>query len=200
MAFIRSSLRPSLTLAPGALPVSVEVAKAHMRVDHAEEDSLIEQYLSAATAHLDGPTGILGRCLVAQRWTQAFPCWGCLRLPFGPVRPDGLAGVEYVDPAGDVQVYSVPAATVVYTDALGPWVELAPGLALASRPDAVRVTFEAGEVEVEGAYNVPSQIVQAILHLAAFMYENRDSEPPGAGSRVAIGVDRLLAPVRMRPL
>ncbi len=198
MAFIRPSLRPVQTQAPGVLPVSVEIAKAHMRIDHAEEDALIEQYISAATAHLDGPSGILGRCLVAQRWRQDYPCWGALRLPFGPVRPDGLVGVEYVDQAGAAQAYEVPAATVVYSDALGPWVQLEPGLALSSRPDAVRVTFEAGVVEDEGVYPVPAPIVQAILHLTAFMHGNRDSEPPQAGSRVAIGVDRLLAPLRLR--
>jgi uncharacterized phiE125 gp8 family phage protein len=199
MTFVIPSLDPVQTMAPGALPVSLALAKAHMRIDHAEEDSLIEQYLRAATAHLDARRGVLGFCLIAQRWRQDFPRWGRLRLPFGPVRSDGLVSVDYVDAAGAVQPYAVPAGTVVYSEHGALWVELTPGLALASRPDAVRVTFEAGEVEVEeDTYNVPPQIVQAILHLTAFMYENRDMEPPQAGSPVAIGVDRLLDPIRKR--
>lgn len=198
MAFIRSTLRPVQTVAPGVLPVSLELAKAHMRIDAADEDALIEQCLAAATAHLDGPSGVLGRCLVAQRWRQDFPRWGCLRLPIGPVRPDGLVRVEYYDSAGELQTHTVAGGTVVYTDALGPWVEIDAGVSLAVRPDAVRVEFEAGEVEAESGVNVPPQIVQAILHLAAFLFENRDSELPAAGSPVAIGVDRLLDPVRKR--
>ena len=48
--------------APAALPVSLEELKAHLRVEHAEEDAALTRLLGAATSALDGPTGQLGRC------------------------------------------------------------------------------------------------------------------------------------------
>ena len=40
-------------------------AKAHCRVDTSDDDTLIASLVKAATAHLDGWSGILGRCLVS---------------------------------------------------------------------------------------------------------------------------------------
>jgi uncharacterized phiE125 gp8 family phage protein len=54
--------------APAATPITLEEAKAQLRVDHEDEDLLIQHYVDAATAWLDGPAGILGRCLVTQNW------------------------------------------------------------------------------------------------------------------------------------
>ena len=39
-------------------------AKAQARVAYDDKDLLIQHYIDAATVWLDGPAGILGRCLV----------------------------------------------------------------------------------------------------------------------------------------
>src|SRR5690606_31689457 len=54
--------------------------------DHSDEDTLIEGLIRAATEHLDGWTGLLGRCLVEQEWRQDYDVVAsCLPLPLGPV-------------------------------------------------------------------------------------------------------------------
>ena len=60
---------PIRTVAPSETPVTLADAKAHLRVDHGDEDTLIGALVSAATEYLDGWDGILGRCLVTQTWT-----------------------------------------------------------------------------------------------------------------------------------
>ena len=60
-------LRPVLTSAPAAL-ISVADFKTHAHIDHSDEDPYIEGVVAAATAHLDGYAGALGRALVTQTW------------------------------------------------------------------------------------------------------------------------------------
>ena len=48
--------------------LTLEEAKLHLRVDHDDDDDLIEALVAAVTARLDGRDGILGRCLRAQTW------------------------------------------------------------------------------------------------------------------------------------
>jgi len=77
---------PIRTTPPATLPVSLTEAKLHLRVDHDDEDLLIEGLIGAATDHLDGWTGILGRCLEEQEWRQDFDGFENFRLPLYPVR------------------------------------------------------------------------------------------------------------------
>lgn len=53
---------------PAAAIVSLPEVKAHLRVDHAHEDTLIQAYLDAATSWIDGFDGVLGRCVLEQTW------------------------------------------------------------------------------------------------------------------------------------
>ena len=53
---------------PTAEIVSLDDAKAHLRVDHDHEDALIQVYLDAATSWVDGFDGVLGRCVLEQTW------------------------------------------------------------------------------------------------------------------------------------
>ncbi|MBA9061689.1 hypothetical protein GGQ91_001066 [Methylobacterium fujisawaense] len=51
---------------PPAPIIALDDAKAHLRVDHADEDALIAGLVEVATAWLDGPDGWLGRSLGEQ--------------------------------------------------------------------------------------------------------------------------------------
>ena len=61
---------------PPAPIVTLEEAKAHLRVDHADEDALITAVVATATAWLDGPDGWLGRALGEQMLEVDFPADG----------------------------------------------------------------------------------------------------------------------------
>lgn len=78
-------LAPVRVTPPAEPPVSLEEAKAHLRVDFGDDDLYVAGLIEAATAHLDGWSGILGRALVTQTWRQdlcGFPRDGVIRLPW----------------------------------------------------------------------------------------------------------------------
>lgn len=167
--------------------VSLDEAKAHLR-DPEGEDSLIEGYIAAASAWIDGPAGWLGRSIGEQTLelrTNVFS--GCARLPYGPVID--VTEVRYVDSAGVDRVLEASAYELV-----GWGLGLRHGQSWpAVRGDAegVRVLYQAGEAEV------PPQVRQAILLLVAQWFRNRASIVVGTiSSEPPFGVEALLSPLR----
>lgn len=79
-------LRVELVAGPSLPVVSLDEAKAHLRVSHDDEDDLIRGLIAAATAYLDGLDGVLGRALSPQTWRAVYregSATDC--LPIGPV-------------------------------------------------------------------------------------------------------------------
>lgn len=169
-------LAPVRTVAPLTEPVTLEQAKAHLRVTSDTEDTLIAALVSAAVSHLDGWSGILGRCLISQTWRQDFSGFGIIRLPFPNV---ASVVVAYTDGNGVSQVLAGSNYHIV-NGLGGTWIELADGGSFpstASQPDAVRVTFVAG---YGGADDVPAGLKAAILLHVGHLFENRAAVEVGA--------------------
>ena len=188
-------LVPVRTVAPAVDVVSLNEAKAHLRVEHTAEDTLITAMVAAATQHLDGWSGVLGRCLVTQTWRQAysgFPAGSTLRLPLPDVQSVTLS---YTDPAGAPQTVSAADYPLV-NDVCGGAVVLASGASwpsAADRPDAVSATFVAG---YGNAAAVPAPIKAAILLHVGTLYENRKSVTDDAMAVLPLAYDALIAPYR----
>lgn len=174
--------RPVLVTAPSTAPVSLIEAKAHLRVDHNEDDDLIGTLIGAAVGHLDGWTGILGRCLVAQTWRQDYDAFApALCLPLAPVM-----SVTSVTDDGE------PVAGESYdleTDAAGSSVvRFADGVSLVG---PISVTYVAGYADV------PAPIKAAILLMIGHWYANREAVAVGvAVETLPMAADALLAPYR----
>ncbi|QPC43493.1 phage head-tail connector protein [Kaustia mangrovi] len=189
-------LAPVRTIAPAELPVSLEEAKAHLRVDHADDDTLITGLIQTATDYVDGWSGILGKCLVSQTWRLdlcGFPPW-VIYLPLAPVSE--IVDVTYCDEDGNQQTLSPTVYRGPVIDAYGPYlyrVESESWPSTDTRPDAVSVTFTAG-------YGAPSDVPQSIRHalllLVGHWYENREATSPDVPGTVPFAVDALLAPHR----
>ena len=100
--------RPVLVTAPAITPITLAEMKSwtDMPLAATEKDGAIAMSLAAATAHFDGWTGILGRCLCQQVWRQDFDRLSrCLRLPLAPVilvdaEDNPLTVVTYLDVDG----------------------------------------------------------------------------------------------------
>lgn len=190
-------LAPVLITPPAMLPVSLDEAKAHLRVEEAitEDDALIEGLIRAATDHLDGWTGILGRCLVEQEWRHNSDVSGsCVMLPLGPV-------IEIVSATNGPDTID-PADYTLKTDAGGrSRVEF--GVSISG---LVNVTYKVGYATipqddgppvVPAQSTVPAALKVAILLLVGNWYANRETIVVGATvEKLPFAVESLIAPYR----
>lgn len=188
-------LPPVRTVAPEDAPVSLLEAKAHCRVDYDDDDTLIAALIDAATAHVDGWTGVLGRALVTQSWRQGFQRFGCaMRLPLAPAV--SITGIAYFDGDNVAQTLSADVYQLL-AHACGPFVTLQPDQVWPGsydRKDAVSVTYVAGFGDADA---VPAAIKAAILLIVGHLYENREASVVGVSvEKLPMAVDALLAPWR----
>lgn len=77
--------RPVLVTAPSILPVSLAEVKAALRVDGADFDDELGRLIGSAVAQYDGWGGLLGICLLTQKWRVDFDGF-CdeMYVPLGP--------------------------------------------------------------------------------------------------------------------
>ena len=159
-----------LTLIVPPTPViPLAEVKLHLRVDHADEDAMIDGYLAAATGLVES---YLGRSLGEQIWRLTLDGFtDAIALPRGPVGSvtsvnyrdvDGLAQV--VDPAlWEADLISDPQWIVRRSSAVWP-VPL-------SAVNAVWIDYTTG-------YGVlPAPIRAALLLLTGFLYDSREGGP-----------------------
>lgn len=186
--------RPSRTAAPSETPVSLTEAKAHLRVDSDDENTLISALVQAATDHVDGYGGILGRCLVTQTWRQDFDQFS--QKLYLPMLAASVTSVVYVDDYGGST--TVGAANYELLNWHGGsyvrFIDDYPfpsGLAEAA---AVRVTFTSG---FGAAADVPAAIKAAMLLMIGHWYANREAINVGnIVSELPLGAMSLLEPYR----
>lgn len=183
----------TLVTPPQGDPVSVPDAKDQARVLHAAEDLLVESLIEAATAHLDGRDGILGRALMTQTWDYTLPCFpveSCIPLPLAPVQ--SIVSITYRDPNGSLLTFAGANYALSADRHWNPKVQLAVGASwpgTRDEPDAVKIQA------VYGYTQVPMPIRHAITLLVAHWFANR--EPVNVGnitSELPFGVQALLAP------
>lgn len=194
---IVGSLRPVRTVAPSATPVSLSEVKAHCRVDDSDSDTVLTALLNAAVDHLDGYSGILGRCMVEQSWRidlADWPAGGLIRLPFPDV--SAISSIKYYDEDNAEQTVDGANYQRVQ-DALGSVVRLvddfdAPAV-YDDRLDAVQVTFVAG---FGNAAAVPAPLKVAIMLLVSHWNENREAVGAGGFDEMPFGTKALVAPYR----
>lgn len=188
-------LAPVRTVAPASMPVTLAEAKAHLRVDHDDQDDLITAQIKAATAYLDGYAGILGRALITQTWRQDLAGFAFrLTLPVSPVI--AIVSVSYCDVGNVVQTLDAGVYDL-FTDTRGAYLTLRPGQswpATFRRADAVSITFIAG---FGAAADVPEPIRKAILLIVQRLFDGADTEIDSAIERT---VHALIAPYRKSPL
>lgn len=175
---------------PGsALPV--QGLKDHLRLgtgfsDDGMQDALIEGYLRAAMA---GVEGRIGKVLLARRFLWVLEAWRDLEgqaLPVAPVT--AVVSVKLVDAAGGITVVD-PARYRLVPDTHRPRLAAA-GVLLPVVPvdGKAEVVFDAGFGAVWSA--VPADLAQAVLMLAAEFYERRHEAGTVAG--LPFGVQALI--------
>jgi uncharacterized phiE125 gp8 family phage protein len=188
----------ALITAPALEPVSLDEAKAHLRVDADDEDPLITAAIVSARVHVEAMTR---RRLIQQGWRiyrDSWPRNPPLRIPVAPLI--SVDTVTIYDPDGDPVVvdpddYQVDAVSV-------------PGRLIlsANAPAAVGRAVNGIEIDVTAGYgaaagDVPSPLRQAVMMLIAHWYEHRGAVGHDLASEVPpLGFEALIAPYRILSL
>ena len=165
-------LTEQTTVSGAALPV--QAMKDHLRLgsgfsDDGMQDGLIESYLRAAMAAIEGR---IGKVLIARRFLLQLSDWRSSSEQALPVAPvSAVVSVTLRDVAGVPTVVD-PARYKLIPDMQRPKL-VAAGVLLPLVPvdGLAEVVFDAGFGAVWGA--VPADLAQAVILLAAEFYEQR---------------------------
>lgn len=181
---------------PAAEPLTLSEVKAHLRIDHDDEDALLAGLARAAREHLEAVTGLrlitCGMRLYLDDWPEA----GWLELARGPVQ--AIDEIRVFDAGGEE--VSLDLSGMLLDGSRRPsrlWLRERP--LPGQRLNGIEIDFTAGFGE-SGA-DVPDTLRRAMLIHVAQMYEFRGAVPlamqPAA---VPEGYDRLIAPFLPRRL
>lgn len=184
-----------LLAGPAVEAVSLDAAKAYLRLDTADEDALVTTLLTAARLHVESTTGL---ALLTQSWRLVLDDWPpgrLLRLPVGPLA--SLTAITAYDATGTPT--ALPLAGILLDATARPPVAFLPegfGSAPALRPyQGLEIDYVAGFGSAPEA--VPAALTQALLSLVGFWFENRDAVlVAGSGAVLPAGFDALLGPYR----
>lgn len=105
-------MNPVRVLAPSGPVVGLNELKRRLHIDFDDDNEQLEDLEAQAVSWLDGWRGVLGRCILEQKWSVEYPCGTMLRLPF----PD-VSEVE-------VEIDGVSVTTQLSHDALGSFITL----------------------------------------------------------------------------
>lgn len=156
-------------------PITLEEAKAHLRVIGTDEDAYISGLIQAAREMAEGR---LNRTIRQRTRTALFRSW---REEFVLPKPPFISidTITYADEGGQVQTLDTGMYyTAAQDDDAAGVVELVPGQAmpiLYTRRRPIAVSYLAGYPEGQ----VPRAIVQWMLLAIGTMYQNRESVVAG---------------------
>jgi len=187
---------------PAAEPISLEEAKAHLRVDHDTDDALISMLIGAARQDCEEWTA---RAFVTQTWelvVDAFPTNEIL-IPRPPLQ--SITSIKYDDGDGFEQTLSSTEYVVDDVSQPGWVVPVTTGWpsSIFEGINAVRIRYVAGYATSGNspdnlADNVPGPIKAAIMLRLGQLYEHREDVIAGT-TAVALpnGAEFLLRQYRV---
>lgn len=184
-------MRPQRVTEPAERILSLEDAKAHLRFDGDAEDAYISDLILEAESYMDGRSGILGRCMVAQTWRYSFEALPSI-IPLG--MPDARSvAVTYLDEDGASQAVAQEDLTLREGAGGALLVYSGDGLTLSADEDyPVTVDIEFG---YGAAADVPMGLVRAgKIHVQ--MGHSRGSMTPAEYRNCEKAFDAAIAPFR----
>jgi len=184
------------TSPPALMPVTLADAKAHLRVDASDEDTLITSLIETATSHIEREYGLAlitqGLTIVRDDWPDNW----LVELPVSPLQ-SVTSVVTYEADGGSfafdsghwfADMATRPPRLVLHGTA--PWPQ--PG----RRANGIEIAVTAGYGDEPD--EVPTPIRQGILLLVAHWFEQRVPVAVGLGAQeIPSTVASLLAPYRV---
>lgn len=185
--------------------LSLASAKSHLRVEHDDDDALIESYIWAAIQNIDGRDGWLGRAIGEQTWELRLSEFGGreIKIPLPPlIEVESLKYYDAYDalqtvPADDYEVVGVrgfgKARIAVKQGKNWPMIS--------RRIESVIVRFRAGypnDGDSPPRSTVPAPIRAALKMQVAAMYEFREAlDLDGKAAKLPGSIEALLMPLRV---
>lgn len=170
--------------APGPL-VTLQEVKDHTRIDGTAESDLLNSYIAAASAAIDGPFGLAGRMFKAQIWDYVIKDFYAELLIPVPGATD-IDAVAYFDADNAPQTLTASDYYYVIVRDDGILLQRIDGAQLPeteTRDDAVTFT-------VSTSGSVPDHIKQAALLTVASWYENREMGDLPDAAKFLINLER----------
>ena len=172
--------------------ITVADLKAHMRVTHTQEDTLISALRSAAIAWVEEHCNIKLGSYTARGYLPGFYN---SYIPIGPVT--AISEVKYqttADTDYDTDLTTL-ASTYWFTDLISQPARIA----FREYPTTYDYALTPVVVSFNAGYTtMPAPVLQAIRLLVAHMYENRQEEITGQiTTRLKFGLEALLNPYRI---
>jgi uncharacterized phiE125 gp8 family phage protein len=177
--------------APAAAPVLLAEVKAQLRIEHPDDDLMIDRLIKTAVAYTDAK-GALGHAMITQKWGQ----WvnsvppQYVRLAMGPLIE--VTAVQYYDIDGALQTDTLSNYEITGTDfttRIGPkfgfnWP------VTQDRADAIRIEYTAGYGATSAS--VPETLRHAMMLLIGHWYDNRENTMMDELSNIPYGFDMLV--------
>jgi uncharacterized phiE125 gp8 family phage protein len=180
---------------PTAEPVSLSEAKLHLRVDHADEDTLISGLISGARGQIEA---LCWHALMTQTLElvlDGWPCGDTIELPHPPLQ--SVTSISYKDVDGVTTTLASDQYSVAKDSEPGRIV-LAPGCTWPGvtlwTAEAIRVRFVAGWLS---AAAVPQRLKQALLLLVGEWYAMREANA-GNVQEIPFAVSAICGDYRLR--
>ena len=177
--------------APATTPVTLTEVKDQLRVEHTDDDTLINRLISVAVAYTD-VQGALGHAMITQKWGQ----WvnstppQTVKLLLGPLI--AVTAVKYYDTDGVLQTDTLSNYEIFGTEfssTIGPKEGFAWPVTQ-DRPDAIRIEYTIGYGSA--TTDIPETLRHALMMLIGHWYDNRETTMMDELSNVPYGFDALM--------
>lgn len=177
--------------APAISPITLAEVKAQLRVEHSDNDAMIQRLIDVAVAYTDA-RGVLGQAMITQTWAEVIGQnpMQTVELILGPVQV--VTAVKYYDVDGALQTDTLSNYQTFgtkFNSTIGPkdgfsWP------VTQTRSDAIRIEYQAGYGDA--TTDVPQSIRHALMLLVGHWYDNREQSQMDRLENIPYGFEELL--------
>ena len=186
-----------LTEPPAVEAVRLDTQKTHSKIDHGDDDWLVDACIKAARAHLEGGYGI---CCISQTWKMYLDRFPDREITIRKRPVKSINSVKYLDSEGIEQTL---APSAYQTDLKGFLARISPAPSLTwpsrqSAYNAITVEFIAGYGDDPEEVN--ANITAALRLHAGDLYAHRETVVVGPPIAFLRTYEALVNPERVWPV